>query len=147
MTVPLSVWLFDSGAERWTDHLADCLAAQGAVVERVPTTRAAEWVAEDALPSVRSVPHLLVLPVEAAEAADWALLRLIDRTAPWRFVPRAVVSEGEAPASLDVAYGLGVASFVVIPARRLQETFDPADSFARYWTRTARVPSGEYLQA
>lgn len=147
MTVPLSVWLLGSGAEPWTEHLSDCLAAQGAMVERLSSTRAMEWLSAGAMPAVRAMPHLVVLPLELAAAEDWALLRLIDRSVPWRLVPRAVVAHGEAIDDLDTAYGLGVSSLVVLPPRGPSDAFDPADSFARYWTRTARVPIGELLLA
>lgn len=146
MSVPLSVWLVESPTERWPEHLAECLTGQGAVVERVRDEHAARWAAEAVMPTVRAMPQLLVLSRIRAAADDWSLLRLLDRAVPWRFVPRAVVSEVEDPASLNVAYGLGVSSFVVIAPERGEDNFDSADSFARYWTRTARVPSGEYFQ-
>ena len=142
MSVGRTTWLIAAENAPWRSPLTTQLGAHGMAVELVAGAQADTWRRTNAMPEVRGLPQLLVVPVEAARADDWALLRLLDRTPVWRCVPRVVVGHPDEPEAVETCHGLGVANVVALPPDTAPES---VEQFARYWARTALLPAAEYL--
>ncbi len=142
MSAGRTTWLIAAEAAPWRAPLTAQLASHGMAVELVAEAQADTWRRTGAMPEVRGLPQLLVVPVEAARADDWALLRLLERAPVWRCVPRVVVGHPDDPDAVTICHGLGVANVVALPP-----DVAPAavEQFARYWARTALLPAAEYL--
>ena len=93
MSAGRTTWLIAAEAAPWRAPLTAQLASHGMAVELVAEAQADSWRRTGAMPEVRGLPQLLVVPVEAARADDWALLRLLERAPVWRRVPRVVVGQ------------------------------------------------------
>lgn len=142
MSAGRTTWLIAAEAAPWRAPLTAQLAAHGMGVELVAASQADTWHRTGAMPEVRGLPQLLVIPVETARADDWALLRLLERAPVWRCVPRVVVGHPDDQDAVATCHGLGVANVVALPP-----DVAPAavEQFARYWARTALLPAAEYL--
>jgi hypothetical protein len=137
-----TTWLIAAETAPWRAPLTAQLAAHGMAVEPVGTPQADAWRSAGAMPEVRGLPQLLVLPMEVARVDDWALLRLLERAPVWRCVPRVVVGHPDDPDAVSTCHALGVANVVELPPDAAPAS---VEQFARYWARTALLPAAEYL--
>ncbi len=144
MTPPL-LWLLGDPTAAWTVALAEALAQQGAHVERIGPSRAAEWLAAGAMPHVAATPQLFILGGDVAFPAQGALMQLLDRAGPWRFLPRVVVTTAEEPDETRLAYQHGAASLVVMNEGVAGGLRRAAEVVARYWVRTVMLPNPDYF--
>lgn len=142
MNANRQVWLIAGEGELWCERLTAQLSAQGMQVERISPVQAALWRQSGQMPEVRALPQLLVLSTLEARAEDWALLRLLERTPVWRCLPRVVVGRGDDRDAVTTCHELGVANVVSLSPENGPES---AERFARYWARTALLPTQEYL--
>lgn len=142
MSASRQVWLIAGETEPWCDPLAAQLVAQGMQIERIPSAQTATWRHAAHMPEVRILPQLLVLSAAEARLDDWALLRLLDRAAVWRCLPRVVVAQPGDREAITTSHALGAANVVSLPPDNGPES---AERFARYWARTTLLPTQEYL--
>ncbi len=85
-----------------------------------------------------TLPGLLVLHKDVALSDGALLLKWFAASAPYKLIPRVIVTREDAPIhQSDDIYALGVSGIVQFP---IENDTSAIDIFVQYWTRTTLLP-------